>query len=595
MDLRTPSYAILKISTILLLLSTICFTIPHSQETSALIEKEFDVDAFADAQISASNPDTTYGMEPNLTLSQQGGVHEEMIYLKFNLTGLEPYKRSLISAAITVKIKGENGTENLLIGLYVCGLIWVESTITWNNAPEMSTLPQEKNRGDYDQGLYIFDDYTDSLVKNALYNLGLLTVVLKSEENGTQSFWSRHDQDSEAMTAHLHVVYYAPGGEESTVDTTSEYSSGYLPEEGFWYTWINTSKTQIIYLVAAAKIHSHYFPSWNFLGQRFKTADGTEMIIGHVLMGYELFDDTNGNGVLDANFDTGVTETSYYLTFNFSQAFTPTIVEKTWINDSWHYRWTVRYEGVLGFLNYPDGSRPTVGDSAAMIEVAHLETSYDYFLTGNVSMLKTSLDLGELTDFISWDENVTSIEGFGLTALHSALLIACSEKTQILINGEEYNTNMALTPMPEANIASHNGQLYDLLFDENYTLYENSTMSYPAPSSAVPWTSFPPLIREGQAQFVLGSFKEFLNDFFTSLTGLSLDLNLNYTTSSLLYRVNYHKWDGYRLVHDPTYVAHLQKVNNLQSIDDAFTFEILLLALGSSIVIFWKKKKHKNK
>jgi hypothetical protein len=48
-----------------------------------------------------------------------------------------------------------------------------------------------------------------------------------------------------------------------------------------------------------------------------------------------------------------------------------------------------------------------------------------------------------------------------------------------------------------------------------------------------------------------------LSGVFPRIGNLQEAINLDYGVSSFLYRVCYPKWDGYRIKHDPTYLAYL--------------------------------------
>ena len=55
------------------------------------------------------------------------------------------------------------------------------------------------------------------------------------------------------------------------IDTSNEYQSGVLEEDPLWYTWINTSGVQLIYITAIFPDYGFYFPSFHLLGQHYYT------------------------------------------------------------------------------------------------------------------------------------------------------------------------------------------------------------------------------------------------------------------------------------------------------------------------------------
>ena len=343
------------------------------------------------------------------------------------------------------------------------------------------------------------------------------------------------------------------------IDTSNEYQSGVLEEDPLWYTWINTSGVQLIYITAIFPDYGFYFPSFHLLGQHYYTEDNVEVFIGNMLLVMEVFNDTNHNGVLDADFDAGEFETLYYLDLNISEAFIPTPVEKTMVGDVPHYTWKLRYENVWGFLKFPNGSHPIYyGDTAGIMWLEYLEHIYDYSIQGNTTILKTNLEAGPITEIQGFFEDIT-FTNLGLTALYSTILLASATELHVLVDDTEYDSHLPedTTEMTNASIVGATNTYFSMLFEENYTLLTDPPQDYPAPSTACPSTSFNPHVHEVQYREPFNIFRGFLTDFLPQISSLSLLPDFSYHDTDLLYRVNYPQWEGNPLRHDPLYEAYI--------------------------------------
>src|SRR5260370_38181133 len=131
---------------------------------------------------------------------------------------------------------------------------------------------------------------------------------------------------------------------QSSVDFSQEYSSGDVqipPYSLAWYTWISINGTHTIFLAE----HSAQYPSpvSAFIGESYNTSSNSRVFVANAIMAIEVYNDTNGNGILDANYGTGQTELLYTIVMNASQTFQPNPVTKTSVNGVSHYRWGVTY------------------------------------------------------------------------------------------------------------------------------------------------------------------------------------------------------------------------------------------------------------
>jgi hypothetical protein len=135
--------------------------------------------------------------------------------------------------------------------------------------------------------------------------------------------------------------------QSASIDNSTEYSSGdvqVLPTSLAWYTWVNVNGTHTIFLA----LHSTQYPSpvSAFVGESYNTSSGSRVFVANAIMAIEVYNDTDGNGILDANYATGQTELLYTIVMNASQTFQPTPVSKTSVNGVSHYRWGVTYGSV---------------------------------------------------------------------------------------------------------------------------------------------------------------------------------------------------------------------------------------------------------
>jgi len=353
-------------------------------------------------------------------------------------------------------------------------------------------------------------------------------------------------------------------GNSSTIDTQSEYSNGSISHGlgvNLWYTWINASGTQVIFFTYYSEVYNS--PIQTFLGQHYQTVNETEVFIGNTLLLMEAYNDTNGDGVPDADFETGTGEIKYFFLVNSSFGFIPTPVQKVMIEDIPHYTWGVEYDWVDGFLLYPkskliSGVETTL---AARVYITHLSFTYEYYVQGNVSYTKTGVKVGKIVDFEPYALDV-SLDGVGLSLLYGTVMLT-TKTYAVLVNGEPYNSKVAEAPTTSTNRAEvfiGDAKLYEFIFEENYTLYRDSgAESYRSKSAASAIENIPPDAANYLSPYwLVGSLLRILSeDVFLNMSASLPNLDLEYANSSFVYRVCYPTWDGWGLEHDPTYVAYL--------------------------------------
>jgi hypothetical protein len=342
---------------------------------------------------------------------------------------------------------------------------------------------------------------------------------------------------------------------EETVNTSAKYSNGTIasPIDGLaiWYVWINTSYTQVIYMAFVSDGYPP--PVLTFFGQHYMTAGGTEVFVGNTLTALEVYNDTNKNGLPDVNPANGTSELLYNFAVNSSRSFTETPVEKTLLGNEYHYTWGLRYNTIDGFLlteNQAEGAR---------IQLDYLATSYDFYVRDNASYLKTSFEIGTISNVTSASGLNVNLTGLSLSLLYGTSIITSKAYTTV-INEKPYNSTMATNstePTDLGEITIGDTEAYECVFGQNYTLITNSgNETYPSRSAAVSDQSVPGGVYRS-VEGALPFFEDVLSSLFPKMSNLTATVNLDYNVSSFLYRVCYPQWDGYAIEHDPTYIAYL--------------------------------------
>ncbi|MFW9832160.1 MAG: DNRLRE domain-containing protein, partial [Candidatus Thorarchaeota archaeon] len=540
------------------------FSLPTTPTVLSATEHQVSIETSDDAHLISGDPDTSYGLAPNLELYRDNITGDESaVFLKFDLSTLEApdlILKATLYIYLNITLTGHTST---FIDIYTCNNhSWAETTITWNNAPwnNLTWFTSTMGYSWYNGRRVREPEVTDQLIHSLSEGESDLTIAIlvnPAIEDDAQHYYSRNNNHPEAIAAHIDVQYTPEPG-MTAIDTSQEYASGSLENDPLWFTWINTSGVQLLYIAAIYPEHNHYFPSFHLIGQHYIADDGVELFIGNMLLVLEVFDDENQNGILDADFNLGEFETVYYLDLNISDVFTPTPVRKFIINDIPHYNWSLRYENVWGFLKFPAGRDPTYGDTAGVLWLEYLQTSYDYSLQGSTTYLKTSIEAGPITQIDSFWENIT-FTNLGLTALYSTILLASSWGSRVLIGDAEYDSHFAVgsTELTNATIAGQTHQYYSMIFNENYTLLTDPPIDYPATSTACPSTSFNPLVHEIQYREPFNVFRDFLINFLPQISSLTLLADFSYHDTDLLYRVHYPQWEGHPFRHDPLYKAYI--------------------------------------
>lgn len=403
--------------------------------------------------------------------------------------------------------------------------------------------------------------------------------------------------DDHVTGSYVDVVPFLPSSQPTyegnahdvaSIDTQSEYSNGSIQFGKFvmklWYDWINTQGTQVIFFAYYSDVYNS--PIITFVGQRYVTMNGTEVFIGNTLTLMEVYNDANKNNVPE------VTEIGYFFLVNSSVGFAVTPIQKITLGEIDHYRWGVEYQTIDGFLLDENQT------SGAKVIVEHLAFSYDYYIQNNVSYLKTGFDIGEIVS-IEPNEPGLTLEGLSMSLLYATITIT-TEKYTVLVNEQPYNSATAfLSPLSthRSEIKIEDQKTYEFVFGENYSLYKNSIVESHKSFSAASATNTVSSNARVSLSWLIEDLESVLEDFFPKISEMQANIDLDYATSTFVYRVCYPTWEGYRVKHDPTYIAYINPQGTPRipiSIPSELLITATIIGLIALIAAVWELQKTKR-
>jgi hypothetical protein len=376
-----------------------------------------------------------------------------------------------------------------------------------------------------------------------------------------------------------------------------EYANGTLASNNapfkVWYTWVNVSNTQVLYYAAyTTPDYPFPVPIANIIGQHFSLDDGTQIFIASALSELEVYRDLNSDGT-----PSGDNEILYYIYSNMSQGYSMTPIQKTIIDSVPHYQWSFTYQNAYAYLQ---NAQARVGVVARMF-FEHLTLNYDFSVNGNVSDLKTSFDIGRVTNLeVLEPSDFSSFDGLSLALLYATATYT-SKPYSTSVNGQPYDSSTADSAV-EADVAEvkvEDVKAYDFLFGGNYTLYRDgntetqaaSVETYEAQAQAVAIAGLPTIY--GPTVRSISFFTDYLNlaDLFD---GSWPSVNSNYESSSLIYRICFPEWDGMQIEHDPTFLGYIY---NNQEIPEIPTIALIIIPIiiASLLVLLLQRKRKLTK
>jgi len=210
------------LNSILLILSTLCFSSFLVGATPAIGSTTVTLQSIADAYVNASSTETNYGSSDSLYISANSKL--DFTYVMFDLSSLPP-EANILSAYLNMYLLSTGGdiyTGDDYGAHYCSDNSWTEHGITWNNKPSFVSEPTYTLAFGF---WYTVKDYKSwdvtADVRNA-FSSGFLTEVLKFEDktgDGYAVFRSKEDTQKprlkvEYSTKPVFKVHF-----ESTQDT----------------------------------------------------------------------------------------------------------------------------------------------------------------------------------------------------------------------------------------------------------------------------------------------------------------------------------------------------------------------------------------
>ncbi|MHA2139310.1 MAG: hypothetical protein ACW98G_15605 [Candidatus Hodarchaeales archaeon] len=324
----------------------------------------------------------------------------------------------------------------------------------------------------------------------------------------------------------------------------SEYASGIITQQDttmkISYAWVNSNSSEFLSITMFDDIYkvALFRP---FFGQSYKV-DNSEFFVGTVLTGFELFQDTNGNNVLDQ-----AEELKYYIMLNASQEYILPTIEKTIVDNVTKYNWKVCYLEIDGFFN------PYEGPYMARTIIDSLNLSYIYEIHENHTELKLAIEMGEWDayefDFGFNPDVLIRIEDIDLSEYSLSLLFGTTVSSEESFELTQYNGS---TGLEDLRVEVNGVPIFQSLFQDTYDLGLNGSAYQATTTPASVDTLY-----DDQLQFwgTPASFYSWWQDWFPSMSNLTSVPAIGLEEVSFLYRICYPTWGGEAFNHDPRYRA----------------------------------------
>jgi len=377
-------------------------------------------------------------------------------------------------------------------------------------------------------------------------------------------------------------------GATSEIDTSQAYSSGLISgTQGAWYTWINESGVKLVFLALYSPVFNS--PVFAFVGQEYNTLNKTPVFVGNALMLMEVFNDTNHNGVLDANYTAGTSEVKYTVLVNSSQSFVPTPVSENVTKGAVHFYWGIDYKGIDAFLIAAgqDGSGYGGGTVASKVNLDHLGISYEYTIANNTTYLQSKYNIGNFalasSQGGSGNSSVT-LDGLSLSLLFSTVTISSKDYTVATSSSSPSSAGAGNSSLSNAKVRVGNMTAFEYLFNDNYTLAQPSPTQYRADIASARPDSVPSSLVSSPWLSPVWRIQSYLQSL-PIYDGLPSTPDLNYTQSRFLYRLQFEHWSGNALVEDPTFIAYLSSSGGVVSNPASALAPYLIVAAAASGVI----------
>lgn len=328
------------------------------------------------------------------------------------------------------------------------------------------------------------------------------------------------------------------------IPTEEEYVSGTITNlfSNMSYVWIHTNETSLLSLMMYNEIYN-VAPFYPFFGQSFNVANES-FFVGTVITGFELYQDSNYNNILDSK-----EELRYYIALNGSTGFLLPHVERSVTRTERTYKWKVGYSNVDGFL-FPDldltRNKKTI--------IANVNLSYSFKINSNYSELKLAIEMGawdvyEYTFNSQPPPEELRLQDIDLTNYSLSILFGTTVSSE---NPISITLTNETTGFSDATIMVNDIPIFQSLFKDTYdlglvisthsaiaipatpeTLYDEQVLSWRTPQELYTWWG----------------------SFFSSMSDLTIIPALGIEEVSFLYRICYPIWNGEPFSHDPRYRA----------------------------------------
>jgi hypothetical protein len=384
---------------------------------------------------------------------------------------------------------------------------------------------------------------------------------------------------------------YVNASSISTADN-AEYADGTLTIPDSYclirYSWINVSGTQVInYVLYTNSDYPYPTPVISLVGQFFRLADGTKISVMSALDKIEIYKDTNGDGIPEANFTSGQSEILYYAYVNMSDSYGISPIEKVTENNVSHYKWGFTYVNVYAYLINATANSGVV----AKLTFDHITLGYDFSVKSNVSSLKTNFDIGNVTSITVLESSQLSLNGLSLALLYPTCTHT-SEPYSTYVGGQQFNStisNETAINLPLARVVVGTTKAYDFVFGGNYTLIRGqNNETHELKSEAASLSSVPTDVY-GLVLWQESFFRDNLNlgDLFR---GSPPDISVDYNESSLIYRICFPVWDGMEVQNDPVYVGYLFSSEVVPEIPTTMILALMVVVTTSLALALAKKR-----
>ena len=323
------------------------------------------------------------------------------------------------------------------------------------------------------------------------------------------------------------------------IPTGEEFVSGTITNQhsSLNYVWVNTNETSFLSLTVYDNLSgmSPIAPFYPFFGQSFNV-NNNPFFVGTVITGFELYQDSNDNDVLDLE-----EELKYFVMLNASQSIILPQIEKTTIDTKRIYTWKVGYLEVDGFFQ----PSPVQNDIKTIIDSVNL--TYSFEINRNYSELKLAIEMGAWDAYeYSFDDG--RLDDVDLSSYSLSILFGTTISSE---NPISISLTNKTTGISDAIIKVNGVPIFQSLFQDSYDLGLNGS-SFPAYATTA---SNETIEEQGAAWRTPDELYNWWSSFFSSMSDLATIPPLNIENVNFLYRICYPIWNGEPFNHDPRYRA----------------------------------------